>query len=165
MDLLKDARFGSMKGQAMAEFAIVASLFFLLLFAAIDYGWLMFAQMNVQQAVQDGGRYASTGNHLPNPSDPNQNLSRIQSIIDTIQSEVNVPGVNAQNLQVSSVSSATGVTTNGSPGGPGDTVTVTLVTSLPVLTPMVASLFSGGVYTFTSSASFKNEPFDPSQTN
>ena len=50
------SRFGSAKGQDMVEFAMVASLFFLLLFAVMDYGWLMFAQLNVQQAVDEIGR-------------------------------------------------------------------------------------------------------------
>ena len=28
------------------------------------YLWIFFAKMNIQQAIDDGGRFASTGNHL-----------------------------------------------------------------------------------------------------
>src|ERR1700676_2424935 len=128
MGLLKDARFEVRKGQTMAEFAMVAPIFFLLLFAVMDYGRAFFVQMNLQQAVLDAARFASTGNHLPDPKNPTQNLSRIQSIIATVKDEaVGVPGVNPQNLQVSSVLGG-----SNSAGGPGDTVTISLTTDLPL---------------------------------
>ena len=63
---------------------MVGIVFFLMLFAIMDYGWIMFAQMNVQQAVDDAGRYASTGQE----SSAN---SRISSIINVIQTEMKVP--------------------------------------------------------------------------
>jgi Flp pilus assembly protein TadG len=159
------SRFGSMKGQTMFEFAIVVPLFFLLLFGVMDYGRAFFVQMNLQQAIQDGGRFASTGNHLPDPKNPGQNFSRVASIIATVQNEaVAMPGVSASNLQISSIN-AGGVISSGSAGGPGDTVTVSLITNLPLMTPMIGHFFPNGAYTFTSSATFKNEPFDPSNTN
>ena len=147
---------------------MVATLFFLLLFAVIDYGWLLFAQMNVQQAVDDGGRFASTGNHVTVTSGGvPTTLSRLQSIINTIQGEISVPGVNVQSNLV--VCSATGGCSNSGgsapAGGPEDTVTLTLTTSLPLFTPALGALFAGGAYTFTSRTTFKNEPFNPSQTN
>lgn len=161
MDLLQRTRLGLLKGQAMAEFAMVAPVFFLLLFGVLDYGRAFFVQMNLQQAVQDAGRFASTGDHLPNPSNPSQNLSRIQSIIATVQNEaVSVPGVDPENLQISSVLGG-----NNNAGGPNDTVTISLTTNLPLMTPMIGLFFANGAYTFTSSTTFKNEPFDPSQTN
>jgi len=127
----------------------------------LDYGRAFFIQLNLQQAIQQAARFASTGSHLPNPSNPKLNLTRVQSIIATVQQEaVLVPGVNPQNLQISSVGGGPG-----SAGGPQDTATISLTTSLPLMTPMIGKLFPGGNYTFTSSATFKNEPFDPSQTN
>jgi Flp pilus assembly protein TadG len=164
----KAARPGFTKGQTAVEFAIVAPLFFLLLLAVLDYGWLFFAQMNVQQAIDDGGRFASTGNHTTVTTGGVQTtLSRLQSIINTIQNEISIPGVNVQQNLV--VCSTNGGCSNGGgsapAGGPEDTVTLTLTTSLPLFTPALASLFSGGAYTFTASTTFKNEPFNPSQTN
>ena len=48
---------------------------------------------------------------------------------------------------------------------PNQTVTVSLTTNLPLMTPLIGRLFTNGVYTFVASATFKNEPFDPSNTN
>ncbi len=50
----------------------------------MDYGWIMFAQMNIQQAVDDAGRYASTGQESDSAG------SRISSIINVIQTEMKV---------------------------------------------------------------------------
>jgi hypothetical protein len=33
------------------------------------------------------------------------------------------------------------------------------------MTPMVGKFFANGMYTFVSSATFKNEPFSPTNTN
>jgi Flp pilus assembly protein TadG len=134
----------------------------------MDYAWMFFAQMNVQQAVDDGGRFASTGNHTTIVSGGTPTtLSRLQSIITQIQNQISVPGVNVQqNLVVCSTNGGCSNAGGSAPaGGPGDTVTLTLTTSMPVFTPALKALFSGGAYTFTASTTFKNEPFNPSQTN
>jgi len=156
-------RLGSMKGQDLVEFAVVVPLFLLLTFAVFDCGRLFFVQMNLQQAVQEAGRFASTGNHLPNPQNPSQNLSRIASINAYVQNAAwgaEQMGASVSALQVSSVNGG-----SGNAGGPQDTETISLVTNLPLMTPLVAKFFPGGQYTFTSSTTVKNEPFPPAQTN
>jgi len=132
--------------------------FFLLAFAAIDFSWLLFNQMNMQDAVREAVRYASTGNHLPNPGVPGTNLSRVASI-DQVLTQAAV-GTKIQSIVISSV--AGGV---GSAGGPGDTVTVTAICDVPLLTTALGSFFSGNQFNFTVSATFNNEPFPSSQTN
>ena len=148
------------KGQTFLEFAMVAPLFFFLVFAIFDFGRLFFVQSNLEEAVYEAGRYASTGNHLQNPNSPGQTLSRIQSITDTAEQAALGLGANITNISISSLNGGPG-----NAGGPGDTVTVTLTAALPLMTPFVSQFFPGGVYTFTSSASFKNEPFPSSETN
>jgi TadE-like protein len=64
------------EAQAMVEFLLVAPLFFFLIFAVFDFGRLFLTQMEVENAVQEAGRFASTGNHLPDPNNPGQYLSR-----------------------------------------------------------------------------------------
>jgi Flp pilus assembly protein TadG len=155
------------KGQSSVEFAMVSLLFCLTLFAVIDYGWLTFARMNVQQAIDDAGRYASTGQESGGSG------TRISSIISAVQNEVGVAGVDASKLSICSVPPG-GTTascydpnnssgTAGAAGGPEFTVTIKLVTTLPLFTPLIGKYFPTG-YTFTSSSTFQNEPFDPSQT-
>ena len=116
---------------------MVGIVFFLMLFAIMDYGWIMFAQMNVQQAVDDAGRYASTGQE-------SSAGSRISSIINVIQTEMKVP-LSSWNLSICSVPPGSttsscyssnntnptqGSAGNGDAGGPESTVTIT-VTSQP----------------------------------
>ena len=141
----------------MLEFALVAPLFFFLIFGLIDYGRLFFVEMNLQNAVEEAGRFASTGNHLPDPNNPGQYLSRVNSIIATAQQAAS--GASITNIQISSVWGG-----SGSAGGPGDIVTVSLTSNLQLMTPMVARFFPNGAYTFTSSATFKNEPFPSANT-
>jgi Flp pilus assembly protein TadG len=160
--------FGLAKGQSTVEYGMVAILFFLVILAVIDYGWLMFAQINVQQAVDDGGRYASTGQETGSGN-------RIQSIIAQIKNEIAIPGVNAQTIQICdtpaggtqtcSQGTVTAPPSIGAAGGPNDTVTLSLTSSLPLMTPGLALLFPGRVFTFTSSTTFVNEPFNPTSTD
>ena len=151
-------RLGRMRGQTLLEFVLVAPLYFLLTFAVVDFGRMFFVQMALQQTVQAAARFASTGSHLSDPNNPGQNLSRINSIIAAAKQSA--MGADISNIQISSIGGGVG-----SAGGPGDTVTVSLTSNLKLMTPMVAKFFSSGAYTFTSSATFKNEPFSPSNTN
>lgn len=149
-------RLSSMRGQSMVEFALVLPVFFFLIFAVMDFGRIFLMQMNLQQAAGEAGRFASTGNHLPDPDHPGQYLSRVNSIIAEAQQSALVK---ISSVQISSL--AGGV---GSAGGPGDTVTISFTTNLPLMTPIIARLFPNRTYTFTSSATFKNEPFSPGNT-
>src|SRR5271155_1164122 len=156
---------GLSPGQSTPEFAAVGLLFFALVVAVMNYSWIFFAKMNVQQAMDDGGRFASTGNHLTTTGGTTE--SRTQSIINTIQNEISVPNINvASNLSICSVDGGCSGNGGSAPaGGPGDTVTLSLTSSLPIWTPWLAKLFTGGDFTFTASTTFKNEPFNPSETN
>src|SRR5580698_3843174 len=53
----------SRNGQSMVEFALVAPLFFLLVFGITDFSRLFFTQETLQYAVREAGRYAVTGQH------------------------------------------------------------------------------------------------------
>ena len=146
------------EGQSIVEFALTFLVFIFLVFAVFDFGHLFFVEMDVQNAIQEAARYGSTGNHLPNPQNPTTNLSRVTSIIDTLEN--NATGVQFASI---SVSSATGG--SGSGGGPGDMLTVSATVNMPLMTPLISRLFANGQYTFTASITVKNEPFPPSDTN
>lgn len=145
-------------GTSVVEFALVAPMFFLLFFAVFDFSRLFYVEMTLQNAVRAAGRYASTGNHLPDPHHQGQNLSRVNSIIQVAQQ--NAIGLSIAGIQISSAAGG-----SGSAGGPGDTVTVSLTTNLQLMTPIVAQFFKNGIYRFTVSVSFKNEPFPPGNTS
>jgi Flp pilus assembly protein TadG len=147
------------RGQTLVEFAVVLPVFFMLLCGVMDYSHIFYVKMTVQNALREAGRYATTGNHQPDPNNPGQNLSRVNSIIATAQQAA--PGISFTGINVSSVNGGAG-----SAGGPGDIVTISLSSSVPVLTPVIAPFFPpNGAYPFTVSVTFKNEPFAAGQTN
>ncbi len=79
----------------MVEFALIAPLFLLLVCGVIDYGRLFFTQSTLEDAVQEAGRYASTGNSL-------SGLTRLQSIEAVLQQAAVGMNVPIQNIQISS---------------------------------------------------------------
>ena len=147
-------------GQSLVEFALVAPLFFLLIFGVLDLGRVLFTQMTLQHALREAGRYAVTGNHLPG-TDPNTGsaYTRINSIKQIAKKAA--AGLDVTSITISSASGG-----SGSAGGPQDTVTVSLTTSLKLITPLIGRYFgTNGVYAFTVGTTFRNEPFPPANTN
>jgi len=148
---------GSSDGNAMVEFAIVAPMFLLLVIACMEFAVLFNVQMTLQSAVRAAGRYAITGNHLPDPLHSGQMLSRVASITKIAQQE-------AMGLDVSGIAISSTVGGSGNAGGPGDTVTISLTSAVPILTPLFTQFFMNGQYTTTARVSFRNEPFPPANT-
>jgi Flp pilus assembly protein TadG len=144
-------------GNAITEFAFVLPLFVLMLCGTMDMARLFYAETTLQNAVRAGGRYAITGNHQPNPQNPNQTLSRVNSI--KLVAQQVAMGLDVSNIQISSL-----VGGAGSAGGPGDTVTLSLTTNVQLITPIIGHFFHNGQWPLTVSVSFLNEPFPPGQT-
>lgn len=77
---IQDVRGGdrSGRGQAMVEFALVAPIFFLLLFVVIEGGRFIFYYETLNNATREGARYAivhGSNSRCPNgPSGPMPNL-------------------------------------------------------------------------------------------
>ena len=148
-------------GQAMVEYALVLPVMALLIFGLIDFGRLFFTELTVQNALRIAGRYAVTGNHLPNPANPSQPISRAASIKQVAQQ--NAMGIDVSGLVISSRTSG-GALSMGA-GGPGDTIQLSLTYNLTLLTPLIGQFFQNGVYTFTVNTYFHNEPFPPTLQN
>ena len=145
-------------GGATKEFALVASMLFTVMLGCFEFACLMYGQITLQNAVREAGRYAMTGNHLPDPNHAGQNLSRTASITKVAQQAA--MGLDVSNIQISSVLGG-----SNNAGGPGDTVTISLTANLPLMTALVGQYFAHGTYTTTVSASFRNEPFPPGNSN
>jgi hypothetical protein len=99
-----------------------------------------------------------TGNHLPNPNNPTQTLSRIDSIRSVISQSSIGALTDVQAVQISSQ----GVTN--SAGGPGQPVTLSLTTDIKLITPFFAQFFKNGSYRISASTTFQNEPFPANQS-
>jgi Flp pilus assembly protein TadG len=142
-------------GQSLVEFTVLAPIFFLLIFAVLDLGRVYFVQLTIQHSLREAGRFAVTGNHLPDPNNPSQTLSRVASIREVIRrSSVGVVS-DVQAVQVSSQGVAN------SAGGPGQFMTVSLAADVKLVTPLIAQFFPNGVYRITAATTFQNEPFPP----
>ena len=156
-------RLGWATGQSAVEFALALPVFFLLVFTVMDFGRMFFVQENIQRALLQGARYASTGNHQAgNDPSTGKAYTRLASIQKYVNQQASIPismGASLSTLQVSSVNGGAG-----SPGGPQDIETISVTTTLPLMTPFVSRFFPNKQYTFVSSATVQNEPFPPSQT-
>jgi TadE-like protein len=139
-------------------------VFFVLICGVMDFGRMFFVQENIQQAVEAAARYASTGMHQSgtNPS-TGRAYTRVQSIDNYILQRAAIPLGMGASLSSVSISSAQGG--SGSAGGPQDIETISVTAAVPLVTPFISHFFPGKTYTFTASASIKNEPFSPTQTN
>ena len=147
---------GRREGQAFLETALTFIVFMMLVFGIIDFARLFYVQMTMQNALRMAGRYAATGNHLTNSQ--GVTLSRTNSILQVAQQ--NAMGLPLTYIQFYSQSFG-----SNSAGGPCDTETLTLGCNVQLLTPLISQYFNNGVYHFTASVVYRNEPFAPSQSN
>jgi Flp pilus assembly protein TadG len=145
------------RGQSLVEFALVAPLFFMLVFGITDFGRLFFTKATLQHAVREAGRFAVTGRHLTDSG--GNTMSRVESIRKIAMQQAAGLLVNPSDIQVTSTFG--GASSNNFAGGPGEVIVVSLTTELRLITPIIGQFFGpGGIYTFIVRTSFKNEPFD-----
>src|SRR6478672_12933694 len=78
------------RGQAMTEFALIAPLFFLLLFAVIQLGFLMGGQVGFTNGVREAARYAATV--------PNATAAQVRAELVNKQLPKAIPGYRSANL-------------------------------------------------------------------
>ena len=159
------------RGSAAVEFALVAPLFFALLFAIIETGMVFFASQSLETAVQDSARMILTGQAQT------ANLTKITFKKNVVCAHVNVlfDCANGVYVDVQSYSSFSNVSisdplTNGTfvdntqynPGGPGDIVVVRLFYQWPLFVTGLGyniANVSGSKRLLSATAAFKNEPY------
>lgn len=78
-------------GQALTEFALVVPVFFLLLFAVIQFGILLGGQIGLTNGTREAARYASTI--------PNATAVQVRTELTTRALPKAVPGYRAGNLK------------------------------------------------------------------
>ncbi len=168
---------GSEKGATTVEFAIVAILFFTVLFSIVDFALMAFVNLTMQHAVREGTRFAITGStngaagdDLNETYDDNERframLQKIEESSMGFYTKVLDP---SQDIIIEDIDGVeirdTGTDTNGNtfnffyPGDAGDIVVVQLNCTWPLLTPLIRPFFSNGEYEFTVASTMRNEPF------
>lgn len=165
------------RGSAAVEFALVAPLFFALLFAIIETGMVFFASQSLETAVQDSARMILTGQAQT------ANLTKITFKKNVVCAHVNVlfdcaNGIYVDVQSFKSTASSGGfqqVTisdpiTNGqfvdntqyNPGGPDDVVVVRLFYQWPLFVTGLGyniANVGGSKRLLSATAAFKNEPY------
>lgn len=73
---------GRSRGQALLEFAVVAPIFFLLVFGMIDFGRYVYYVQVLNNAAREGARYAIVhGSNSFQPAGPNPNDPAVASVV------------------------------------------------------------------------------------
>lgn len=157
------------RAQTTVEFAFIVFLFLLLILATCDYAQIFFYQESLLNGVREAGRFATTGqilcqsqsNGVPtNPYGGTGGTNRLASIREIFRRTC-VVGVATNNILIESWTGfgSTNVISN-SAGNAGDYVHIKASYSLPLITPVISTYFSNGVYNTTAEMVFLNEPFN-----
>ena len=143
------------RGTTTVEFAITASLFFLIMFMVADFAVYSFIKLTMQNAVREGARYAITGQV---DLDPQAKFDRKRAVIQKIRE--NAMGYFDEVMAESDieVTDSKGLTVTGF-GAPGESVVITFNCQWPILSPFTQALLLKSHYNFSVRASMRNEDF------
>lgn len=150
------------KGSEIVEFALVMPIFFLLLFAIIDFGWYFYNQHTIQFATREGTRLALVGRQLTAAN--GTVMTREDSIIKTIKDNAGL-AVDPDKLQISIYPVGANYTdpadwsTTVDAGNGGDYMRVRVLYTYNFLTPFIGNLFTGGNIVISAEALYRNELF------
>jgi hypothetical protein len=160
------ARKAKDSGQTLVESAICFAVFFVLIFGVIEFGFLFYTKVTMQNAVRQAARYAITGNcNVPGQCFVIGGTgNRYATIVQTVENYSFAIPLSSSNITVVCIQGTCpgysgGTGGSGNAGGPEDTIKITATyTFTPIF---IGKFFSGGNYPITVSATFKNEPFPP----
>ena len=160
------------RGSAAVEFALVAPVFFALLFAIIETAIVFFAGQVLETVTQDSARMIMTGQAQ------NGGYSQSDFKTNVVCAKINVlfDCTNGISIDVQSYSAFSSVSisnpidagknfvppNNYSPGGPGDIVMVRLFYQWPIIVTKFGydlSNLNGSKRLLSATAAFQNEPF------
>ena len=158
------------RGTAAIEFALVAPIFFAVLFAIIELALIFFASQILETVTQDTARLIMTGQAQSASYTQAQFKNAVCAKLVTMFDCVNGVSIDVQSYTAfSSVNVADPIVAgnfvppnNYLPGGPGDIVVVRLFYKWPLFVTglgfNVANL-SGNKRLLTATAAFQNEPY------
>jgi len=159
------------RGSAVVEFALVAPVFFGLLFAIIELAMVFFASQLLETVTQDSARQIMTGQAQTAAFTQAQFKNLVCSKITVMFDCVNGVSIDVQSYSAfSSVNISSPIDASNNfvppnnylPGGPGDIVVVRIFYQWPIFVTGlkfdIANL-SGGKRLLTATAAFQNEPY------
>ena len=158
-------------GSAVVEFALVAPMFFALLFAIIETAFMFFASQVLETVTQDSARMIMTGQAqnavYTQAQFKNYVCGKVAALFDCangisvdVQSYPQFSNVNVSNPIDAGKNFV--APNNYKPGGPGDIVVVRLFYQWPILVTKFGydiSNLSGSKRLLSATAAFQNEPY------
>jgi Flp pilus assembly protein TadG len=149
------------RGAAVVEFAIVASVYLLVLIAIIEFGVMFWASLTMQYAVREGARFAITGQiEAPYTTRYESVIAKVQNSSMGLWSKVS-PVITIRINNGAPVSYANSAAyTPGMFGAAGQIVVLQLDCKWPLITPLIQPFFTGGEYRFSVAATMRNEAFE-----
>jgi Flp pilus assembly protein TadG len=160
------------RGSAAVEFALVAPMFFALLFAVIETALMFFASQVLETVAQDSARIILTGQAQSGTSYNTQAgyatwvCSQVPALFTCSNIAIDVESYSSfQNVAINSQIDASGNFVNNmqfSPGGPCDIVVVRLFYQWPLFVTRLGyniSNLSGNKRLLSATTAFRNEPY------
>lgn len=128
------------KGQSMVEFALVLPVLVAVVFGIIDFGWLFFNKLSVENGAREGARYAAVqaAEQTPDAMKP--------MVMQKVKANVSVA---LADDDVEITQEVTDIDGDGTPEA--KYVTVKVMADVPVLTPIVGVFFPNNTCHMTSS--------------
>jgi Flp pilus assembly protein TadG len=151
------------RGSTLLEFALVAPLLFLLVFAVVDFGNYFFVSHTLQFATREGVRLALVGGTI-NDAGGNA-MSRLASMIATIEKNAAAGGIRASDLQISiyplnsDYTEPAGAVGMQDAGQGGSIMRVRTRYEYQVITPIVHLMVKDGRIAAQAEATYRNELF------
>lgn len=158
-------------GSAVVEFALVAPMFFALLFAIIETALMFFASQVLETVTQDSARMIMTGQAQSAAYTQAQFKNLVCTKVVALFDCVNGISIDVQSYSAFSALNLTDPIdasknfvppNNYVPGGPGDIVVVRLFYQWPILVTKFKydiSNLSGSKRLLSATAAFQNEPY------
>jgi Flp pilus assembly protein TadG len=143
-------------GANLVEAAIITPLLLLLTFSVVDFASLFYVYLALENGVSIGARYGVTGNQMPDPANPGNNLSRIDSIKAAVRQSTPTLTLDDGAFTFSHLSPGSSTWASG-PGQPNDIEKVTVDYTWNIMTPILMPFFTNGQIHFTVDSAMKNE--------
>lgn len=150
------ARLADATGANLVEAALVTPLLLLLTFSIVDFACVFYVYLALENGVSQSTRFAVTGNQLPDPDNPGQDLPREDSIKMTMRQATPTLTIDDAAFTFSHLPEG-GATWAGGIGEPNDIAKVTVNYPWTILTPLIRPFFDNGEVMLTVESAMKNE--------
>jgi uncharacterized protein len=148
-------------GTSVLEAAIITPLLLLLTLSIVDFGMMFYVYLALENGVSQATRFGVTGQVMPDPAHPGNNLSRDDSLKLAMRQAT--PTLTIPDAAFTFSNMAPGATTwGGGSGGPNALAKISVAYTWRFINPMLWPFFPGGQITLNVESAMKNEGAPPS---